>query len=86
MLYYLRNQEAADTLEGLARWRLQEERVFRTTRDVKRALDWLVSQGFLDAQAHGARTLFRLNKSRVEDSAKMFGEQHHTNSGDSGTS
>jgi hypothetical protein len=45
--YFLRNPQAADSVKGVARWRLLEERVHRQIEDTDEALGWLVSNGFL---------------------------------------
>lgn len=45
--YFFRNPQAADTLEGVARWRLLEETVRRGVAETEQALDWLVSEGYL---------------------------------------
>ena len=45
--YFLRNPQAADSLKGVARWRLLEERVHRQIEDTDEALGWLVRNGFL---------------------------------------
>jgi hypothetical protein len=45
--YFLRNPQAADTLEGVARWRLLDEPVHRSVEEINQALEWLVAQGFL---------------------------------------
>lgn len=45
--YFFRNPQAADTLEGVARWRLLEETVRRGVAETEQALNWLVSEGYL---------------------------------------
>ncbi len=45
--YFLRNPRAADTLEGVAGWRLLDEIVHHRLEVTQKALDWLVSRGFL---------------------------------------
>lgn len=45
--YFLRNPQAADSLKGVAQWRLLEERVHRQVEDTDAALHWLVEHGFL---------------------------------------
>jgi hypothetical protein len=45
--YFLRNPQAADSVKGVARWRLLEERVHRQIEDTDEALGWLVRNGFL---------------------------------------
>ena len=45
--YFLRSPHAADNLEGIARWRLLEERIQRTVEETKESLDWLLEEGYL---------------------------------------
>ena len=60
--YFLRNPKAADTVEGVARWRLLEEHVRRSLQQTEMALAWLVAQGFLEeATISGSSRIFRLD-------------------------
>ena len=63
--YFVRNPSAADSLEGIAKWRLLEEAIYRNVLETKEALEWLVQEGFLveTAQPHSGHT-FRLNAER----------------------
>lgn len=45
--YFTRNPTAADTVEGLARWRLVDEVIHKNLKKVASAVAWLVSQGML---------------------------------------
>ena len=45
--YFLRNPSGADTLEGIARWRLFDEGLYRSIEETNRAVNSLVSHGFL---------------------------------------
>lgn len=45
--YFFRNPQAADTLKGVARWRLLEETVRQGIAETEKALDWLVKEGYL---------------------------------------
>ena len=73
--YYTRHPQAADTSEGLARWRLLEEFVERTTRETEEALGWLVQQGFLrEMPASGGRSVFVLDPDRRGDAEAFLGE------------
>jgi len=61
--YFVRNPEAADTVEGVARWRLLDEKIYRDLEQVTRAMAWLVAQGLLvEDHLPFSRTAFRLNK------------------------
>jgi hypothetical protein len=63
--YFLRNPHAADTLEGIARWRLLEEAVHQSVEETNKALSWLVLKGFLhEMPVAGRNHVFRLNPER----------------------
>ena len=73
--YFLRNPQAADTLEGVARWRLLEETVYQNLEETKRALDWLVSAGFLvELEVPGSERVFRLNRGKGDDGRRLLGQ------------
>ncbi|MGH9431529.1 MAG: hypothetical protein ACRD3T_08285 [Terriglobia bacterium] len=60
--YFLRNPQAADDLEGLARWRLLRETIHRSIEETDLALEWLVEQGFLvKLSPPGSNAIFCLN-------------------------
>ena len=70
--YFLRNPQAADDLEGVARWRLLNQTVHRDVEETSRALDWLVHHGFLGRVSRtGSGTIFRL-RSEHRDAAEAF--------------
>ena len=63
--YFLRNPKAADTLEGIARWRLLEEQIYHSVRMTERAVGSLVAMGLLVAEETGtAATIYHLNEAR----------------------
>jgi hypothetical protein len=71
--YFLRNSKAADTLEGIARWRLLEEQVHRSFQQTESALAWLVKQGFLEeAETVGSSRIFRLAPQGREKVARFL--------------
>ena len=73
--YYVKHPTAADTSEGLARWRLLEAYVEQTTRETEKALDWLVAQGYLSVRTGlGHRRMFTLNTDRLEDAETFVGD------------
>ncbi len=73
--YFLRNPEAADSLEGVARWRLLEEQVHRSVQQTEAALKWLVSQGYLEeVEVAGSTQIFRLSSKHRNDAAKLVGK------------
>jgi hypothetical protein len=66
--YFVRNPEAADTCEGIARWRLLEEAIHHTTEETADAIDWLESRGFLRRVTRmGSAPLFVLDRTRLAD-------------------
>lgn len=71
--YFLRNSKAADTLEGIARWRLLEEQVHRSFQQTELALTWLVEQGFLEeVKTVGSSRIFRLAPQGMEKTARFL--------------
>lgn len=73
--YFVRNTHAADTLEGVARWRLTEERVHRTVEEINEVLDWLVAEGILlKESAQGSRAIFRLNPRKAAEAARLLAD------------
>ena len=73
--YFLRHPQAADTLEGVARWRLLEERVHRNVEDTYQALTWLVAEGFLSEESvRGSEAIFRLNPTRTAQAKRFVAE------------
>jgi len=73
--YFLRNPQATDSLEGVARWRLLEETIHQSVEDTDGALRWLVDQGFLTRESKqlGADT-YRLNHDRAAEGARLLAE------------
>jgi hypothetical protein len=78
---FVRNPSGADSLEGVARWRLLEEQVQTTLQTTEWALSWLVSQGFLEeAKTPDGGCIYRLNPKRI-DEARCFLDQLGPRSG-----
>jgi hypothetical protein len=70
--YFLRHPEAADTLEGVARWRLMQERIQQSVEEVAQALEWLVVEGLLLVEsAQGADPVFRLSREKASEAEKF---------------
>jgi hypothetical protein len=70
--YFLRNPQAADTLEGIARWRLLDEQIHQSVRTTTEAVQLLVKMGLLVAERSGpAGVLYRLNESRRSHAAQF---------------
>jgi hypothetical protein len=73
--YFLRNPRAADTLAGVVRWRLPEERVHRAAESVNGALEWLVEEGYLDASdTESAGRVFSLHAEKRRDAERFVGD------------
>jgi hypothetical protein len=74
--YFVRNPLAADSLEGVARWRLMDEVIRRRLEETEVALDWLVAQGYLMRSVIPGGTLtFRLNRERLADAQEFLARQ-----------
>jgi hypothetical protein len=71
--YFMRNPQAADNLEGIARWRLQDEIIRRKVEETRRALAWLVERGFLSENASGrADPIFTLNRAKIAEAREFL--------------
>src|SRR5262245_38815654 len=71
--YFLRNRNAADTLEGITRWRLLEEQIHRSLQETEIALVWLVEQRFLhEVKTVGTAPIFTLNPERQADALSFL--------------
>jgi hypothetical protein len=70
--HYLDHPRAADTLEGIAEWRLLEEIVRRRVAEIDKALRWLVAEGYLERHASAAAPpVYRLNQHRRADAERL---------------
>lgn len=58
--YFLRNPQAADDLEGVARWRLMSQTIQRDVEETSQALDYLVRRGLLTRISMPGSAFFRL--------------------------
>jgi hypothetical protein len=72
--YFVRNPRTADTLEGIARWRLLEERVQKSLLQTEAAIDWLVGEKYLEevTVAGSKEAIFRLNPERRSDAVRLL--------------
>ena len=60
--YFVRNPQAADSVKGVAQWRLLEERVHRQVEETDAALGWLVQHGYLmKVSPEFTEAVYRLN-------------------------
>jgi hypothetical protein len=70
--YFLRNQKAADTLEGIARWRLLEEQIHQTVRITEQALRSLVAMGLVVTERTAtAGIVYHLNEIRRSEAEEF---------------
>src|SRR6266542_2047859 len=75
LIYFLRNPQAADSLEGVARWRLMDEVIRRKLDETEAALEWLVAEGYLTTSTSpGGTTTFRLNPNPTKDIRQFLAE------------
>jgi hypothetical protein len=58
--YFLRNPQAADDLEGVARWRLMSQTIHRDVEETSQALEYLVRKGLLTRISMPGSAFFRL--------------------------
>jgi len=74
--YFVRNPEAADTVEGVTRWRLLDEKIYRSLQQVTRAMAWLVAQGLLvEDHLSSSKTAFRLNKAALKRIERLLQQE-----------
>jgi hypothetical protein len=60
--YFLHSPNAMDSVEGVSRWRLLQERINRTVEESQVALEWLVDKGYLTpVNRVGSKQLFSLD-------------------------
>ena len=71
--YFMRHPKAADSLEGIAEWRILDEKVRRSLEETKEALQWLVRKGFLREEDHLSRQIFLLNAEKVAEVERFLG-------------
>jgi hypothetical protein len=73
--YFVRNPQAMDSLEGVARWRLLDEIVHLRVSETSEALAWLVERGVLQqTEGPGRAPVFSLDPERKEEAERMLAE------------
>jgi len=84
--HFVRNPQAADTLEGVARWRLLRETVHRSVEETAEALEWLVAEGFLnETSTTYSKPIYSLNPQVIDEAKKLLAaEQKPEDSPDNG--
>ncbi len=71
--YFLRHPSAADSLTGIARWRLLDEVVRQSLQTTEAALNWLISAGYLNEETRlGTERIFKLNPVRRRDAEEFL--------------
>jgi hypothetical protein len=75
LAYFVGNPGAADTFEGIARWRLLEWMMQRDLSDTEAALAWLLERGYLRKREFvGLKPVFSLNLERIAEAESLIGE------------
>jgi hypothetical protein len=67
--YFLDNPQAADDLEGVARWRLLRQTIHRDVEETSQALDWLVQRGLLTRVPTAGSAIFHLRTEQRAEAA-----------------
>lgn len=73
--YLLHHPGAADTFEGIARWRVLEEIARRSVASTEDAMNWLIAKGFLrEEKIAGGRTVYRLDAEKRKEAELLVKE------------
>lgn len=76
--YFLRHPEAADSFDGIARWRLLEDIVRRSVTATEEGLKWLIEQGYLKQQSvPSGKSIFSLNLLKRKEAEQFVREHEH---------
>jgi hypothetical protein len=71
--YFLKHPETADSVEGIARWRLLEQLVQRTVIETTQAIGWLVEHDYLtETVLAGGRRVYRLHPAKRDEAARLL--------------
>lgn len=74
--YFCRNPQACDDVEGVARWRLADEKIYETLQTTEKALEWLVSRGLLVKESKPwCGDMYRMNAQMQEKTAPLGTEE-----------
>lgn len=72
--YFLRNPQSADSLEGVARWRLLEEKIHHTLIETQSALEQLVAEEYLRVvSVPGSELIYALNTRKQKEAEQFVG-------------
>jgi len=70
---FLHNPQSADSLEGVARWRLLEETIHHTLTETSGALEQLVTRGYLRmVSVPGSDSIYALNPVKREEAEQFL--------------
>ena len=70
--YLAEHPNAADTLNGVVQWWLEERTIRIQLDQIKQALDELVAKGMVTEQRRGdSKIVYMVNRSRLEDIKKI---------------
>ena len=70
--YFLSHPAAADSLEGIARWRIMQQRIENVVQETAYAVQWLLSKGLLvESAVSRSGRIYRLNPEK-QDLAMRF--------------
>jgi len=73
--YFVRNPNAADSLEGVAHWRLLDETIHRTVAETGSALERLVAEGYLQrVPVPGSAHIYTLNPQKRKQAEQFVTE------------
>ena len=71
--YLVENPKAQDTLEGIVKWWLLEQKIKYETARVKEALSDLVSEGLiLEKKGSNSQIHYRINQSMLKEIQELF--------------
>jgi hypothetical protein len=72
LAYFVQHSGTADSLEGIARWRLLEVVVQRSLAETEGALRELVAEGYLYEKAvPGSASIFLLNQAKAAEAEQL---------------
>ena len=76
--YFLRNPQSADSLEGVARWRLLEEKIHHTLIETQSALEQLVAEEYLRVvSVPGSELIYALNTEKQKEAEQFVGTDNN---------
>ena len=74
--YLLHHPAAADTFEGIVRWRILEEIAERTVASTEEAMRWLIARGLVrEEKIARGRIIYRLDQARRDEAELLAHER-----------